>query len=306
MDAMCNVERGRAAVKHEQDGAGRIRVFPGAELTFHRFQGQSHAHRHEPQGDCLEINHCRSGRIGWEMDGGFTLYMGPGDLALHRMDRCADSVLRFPLGSYEGISLELDTAVLAQSLPEDLRLAGADPTVLAERFCPDGGVTALPAGERIARIFDVLYDLPEAVRPVWCRLKVQELLLFLALVDPAKEKSLNQVLSQQVEIVKEVHGELTAHLDRRPTIEALSRRYLINTTALKTTFKAVYGQPIAAYMKGCRVREAARLLRETDDPVAEIARRVGYESQSKFTGAFRDLEKVSPTEYRRQQRKNRE
>ena len=290
--------------EHDEGREERIRVFPGAELTFHRFEGQSHAHRHEPQGNCLEINHCRAGRIGWEMDGGFTLYMGPGDLALHRMDRCADSVLRFPLGPYEGISLELDTAVLARSLPEDLRLAGADPAGLAEKFCPGGGVTALPAGERISRIFDVLYGLPEAMRPAYCRLKVQELLLFLVQVDPAKEKSLNRVLSQQVEVVKEIHRELTARLDRRPTIEELSRRYLMNTTALKTTFKAVYGQPIAAYMKGCRVREAARLLRETDDPVAEIARRVGYESQSKFTGAFRELEQVSPTEYRRQQRKN--
>ena len=289
---------------HEHEGESRLQVLPGAELAFHCFEGQAHAHRHEPQGDCLEINHCRSGRIGWEMDGGLTLYMGPGDLALHRMDRCADSVLRFPLGHYEGISLELDTAVLAEHLPADLIRAGADPAGLGERFCPDGGVTALPAGERIARIFDVLYDLPAAMRPAYCRLKVQELLLFLARVDPRQEKSLNQVLSQQVEVVKEIHRELTARLDRRPTIEELSRRYLMNTTALKTTFKAVYGQPIAAYMKGCRVREAARLLRETDDPVAEIARRVGYESQSKFTGAFRELEQVSPTEYRRQQRKN--
>lgn len=289
---------------HGHEGESRLRVLPGAELAFHRFEGQVRAHRHEPQGDCLEINHCRAGRIGWEMDGGLTLYMGPGDLALHRMDRCADSVLRFPLGHYEGISLELDTAVLAEHLPEDLLRAGADPAGLGEKFCPDGGVTALPAGERIARVFDVLYDLPEAMRPAYCRLKVQELLLFLAGVDPARETSLNRVLSQQVEVVKEVHRELTAHLDRRPTIEALSRRYLLNTTALKTTFKAVYGQPIAAYMKGCRVREAARLLRETDEPVAEIARRVGYESQSKFTVAFRDLEKVSPTEYRRQHRRN--
>ena len=283
----------------------RISVLPGAVLTYHAFRGQAHAHRHEPRGGSLEIDHCRDGRIGWEMDGGFTLYMGPGDLSLHRMDRCADSLLRFPLGHYEGISLELEPEVLAAALPESLRRAGVDPVGLADRFCPDGGVTALPAGERIGRIFDVLYDLPDALRPAYCGLKVQELLLFLTLTDPAAEKSLDRVRSEQVEIVKEVHRELTAHLDRRPTIEELSRRYLLNTSALKATFKAVYGQPIAAYMKTCRVREAARLLRESDRAVAEIARSVGYESQSKFTQAFRDLEKVSPTEYRRQQRKNR-
>ena len=38
--------------------------------------------------------------------------------------------------------------------------------------------------------------------------------------------------------------------------------------------------------------------------VAEIARAVGYESQSKLTKAFQDLEQISPTAYRRQQREN--
>ena len=289
---------------HDHVSEDRLEVMPGAVLTFHTFHGRTHDHRHEPQGGSLEINHCRTGRIGWEMDGGLTLYMGPGDLSLHRMDRCADSLLRFPLGYYEGISLEIQGETLARTLPESLTGAGVDPLGLADRFCPNGGVTALPAGERIGRIFDVLYDLPSAVRPAYCRLKVQELLLFLTLVDPAEETSLNRVRSEQVEIVKAVHAELTAHLERRPTIEELSRRYLLNTSALKATCKAVYGQPIAAYMKNCRVRAGARLLRETDGTVAQIARAVGYESQSKFTQAFREVEQVSPTEYRRQQRKN--
>ena len=287
---------------HTED---RLEVLPGAVLTYQRFDGPARPHRHEPRGSALEIDHCRSGRIGWEMDGGFTLYMGAGDLSLHRMDRCADSLLRFPLGRYEGIALELEPASLAAALPEPLRQAGVDPMGLADKFCPDGGVTALPAGARIGRIFDVLYDLPAALRPAYCGLKVQELLLFLTLIDPAGEKPLDRVRSEQVEIVKAVHRELTAHLDRRPTIEDLARRYLMNTTALKATFKAVYGQPIAAYMKQYRAREAARLLRETAGSVAEIARAVGYESQSKFTRAFREVEGISPTEYRREQRENR-
>lgn len=275
-------------------------LMPGVRMTFQEYAGQTLAHRHEPRRESLEINHCRAGRIGWEMDGGLTLYMGPGDLSLHCMDRCADSLLRFPLGSYQGISLELETGSLPAAILSDLDRAGVDPGELAGKFCPRGGVTALPAGERIARIFDVLYEAPPALRPAYCRLKVQELLLFLAWLDPAAEKPLGRVLSEQVEIVKAVHRELTAHPERRPTIEDLARRYLINTTALKSTFKAVYGQPIAAYMKAYRVREAARLLRETGDSVAAIAAAVGYGSQSKFTSAFRDVTRVSPTEYRRQ------
>ena len=44
---------------------------------------------------------------------------------------------------------------------------------------------------------------------------------------------------------------------------------------------------------------AAQLLRETDESVAEIARAVGYESQSRFTAAFKETYGELPTEYRR-------
>ena len=44
---------------------------------------------------------------------------------------------------------------------------------------------------------------------------------------------------------------------------------------------------------------AAQLLRETDESVAEIARAVGYESQSKFTAAFKEYFGVLPKEYRK-------
>ena len=47
--------------------------------------------------------------------------------------------------------------------------------------------------------------------------------------------------------------------------------------------------------------EAARLLRETDLSIGDIAQQVGYENQSKFSNVFRDIFQVLPTEYRRQQ-----
>ena len=43
----------------------------------------------------------------------------------------------------------------------------------------------------------------------------------------------------------------------------------------------------------------SQLLRETDLTMAEIARQVGYESQSKFTAAFKEQYGLLPTAYRR-------
>ena len=105
--------------------------------------------------------------------------------------------------------------------------------------------------------------------------------------------------AEQVKIIREIHDHLTEHMEQRVTIEELAHRYLINPTTLKTVFKEVYGSSLAAHMKEHRMERAAALLRETDLSVAEIAGQVGYESQSKFTAAFKEQFGQLPKEYRR-------
>ena len=48
------------------------------------------------------------------------------------------------------------------------------------------------------------------------------------------------------------------------------------------------------------MKQAAALLRQTQATIAEIASQVGYENQSKFATAFRDVMKIAPAEYRKQ------
>lgn len=104
---------------------------------------------------------------------------------------------------------------------------------------------------------------------------------------------------QQLETIRQVHDLLTDNLDRRFTIEELSRRFLINPSSLKEMFKGVYGKSLAAHIKEHRMELAARLLSETDLSIAEIAERVGYESQSKFSAEFRKTYGRLPSEHRR-------
>ena len=103
----------------------------------------------------------------------------------------------------------------------------------------------------------------------------------------------------QAETVRTIHDELLARLDQKTTIGALSRQYHMNPTTLKSTFKEVYGVSIAAHIKGHRMDRAAQLLRETELSVAEVARAVGYDSQSRFTAAFKSVFHVLPREYRK-------
>ena len=105
--------------------------------------------------------------------------------------------------------------------------------------------------------------------------------------------------SSPEEIVYHVHNYLMEHLSEHITIQQLSRRFLLNPTTLKDAFKKVYGNSLAAHMRGHRMEQASRLLLTTSRSVAEVARDVGYSSQSRFTSAFKDFYGVLPTEYRK-------
>ncbi len=285
------------------DGKGKgvieiFSLFPGIELFYNRFIADLVKHVHEPMKDLMQINHCRAGRIGWRMGKNNCIYLGAGDLSLHMADMCQRSEMDLPLGFYEGIEISLDIAELKQSSPDILREAGIDWIMLREKFCRGSKPTAMPASEKIEHIFSELYDLPERLRVPYYKLKVQELLLFLSMADPPEGNEPGGQDQSRTEIIKEIHALITANMDKRYTIDELAKRYLLNTTTLKAGFKAMYGLPIASYMKQYRIKQAMRLLRETDESISEIAGRVGYESRSKFTKAFKDSAEILPTEYR--------
>ena len=74
---------------------------------------------------------------------------------------------------------------------------------------------------------------------------------------------------------------------------------LISATGLSTADVLVDGETIAAHMKKHRMEQAASLLLKTQNDIAAIAQAVGYESQSRFTAAFKETYGELPTEYRR-------
>ena len=76
--------------------------------------------------------------------------------------------------------------------------------------------------------------------------------LFLKQIVDAVENSLKQALPLFLS------GLTAGMVQREPQIrvsfEELSKQYLMNTTTLKSVFKAVYGMPIASYMKEYRMK----------------------------------------------------
>lgn len=132
---------------------------------------------------------------------------------------------------------------------------------------------------------EVLHDMIERIVEVTC---------------PSEETfEESHAYDSTVQTVNEIHGLLTADLKNRYTIEELSLKFHINQTTLKTVFKKVFGQSLAAYMKEYRIKRAMEYLTQSNRSISEIAEQVGYENQSKFTQAFKDITGTLPRDYRK-------
>lgn len=67
---------------------------------------------------------------------------------------------------------------------------------------------------------------------------------------------------------------------------------------LKEAFPALFGESVYAYVIRCRLAEAARLLRQTEAGVGEIAGRCGFANASHLARHFRRRYGQSPAEFR--------
>jgi AraC-like DNA-binding protein len=82
------------------------------------------------------------------------------------------------------------------------------------------------------------------------------------------------------------------------TVGRLSEVAGMPRTAFSRLFTTAVGRPPMSYLTGWRLGRAARLLRETDASLANIAPQVGYSTEFSFSAAFRREYGVSPGRFR--------
>lgn len=95
-------------------------------------------------------------------------------------------------------------------------------------------------------------------------------------------------------------ARLHAQPDRPWTIESLAAEAAMSRAAFARRFTRLVGEAPLAYLTVWRLNLAARRLRDTDDPIAAVARQVGYGSEYSFSRAFTRHHGQPPGRYRRQ------
>lgn len=123
--------------------------------------------------------------------------------------------------------------------------------------------------------------------------KVMELVLSIhEKINHQFDQNKNQAkMKQAVEYIKENYA-------KDLNMAVVSNDLSMNYSLFSYSFKEYTGCNFVNYLKEIRMKEAKRLLADTDLKIIEISQKVGYDNEKHFMKMFKATCGVSPTEYR--------
>ena len=83
-------------------------------------------------------------------------------------------------------------------------------------------------------------------------------------------------------------------------LEGLAKQLGYSKSYTGSKVKALTGETFGALLQRSRCETAAALLRESDEPISAVIRRVGYQNESFFRTAFQAVYGKTPLQYRKE------
>ena len=99
--------------------------------------------------------------------------------------------------------------------------------------------------------------------------------------------------------ISEIATYLREHAREPLTLEATANRFYISASYLSRIFYRFTGFHFREYVTVVRIREAQRLLAETQLQVQEVAGKMGFEHMSHFNRTFKRIAGITPLQYRK-------
>lgn len=124
-------------------------------------------------------------------------------------------------------------------------------------------------------------------------------------------RSLEQLLINLDEYIREIRSAHSEHGDMKEAVAYIEENYhrplnmamvsnhvSLNYSYFSEAFKTYVGESFVTYLKKVRIRKAKELMGRGSLKLSEISVAVGFENTRQFSRVFKELEGVSPFEYR--------
>ena len=96
--------------------------------------------------------------------------------------------------------------------------------------------------------------------------------------------------------MKEQQPYTNSDLNRETLAQILGTNYNLLADAIR---ECTGGMTLSDFLDDWRIRHAAQMLADTDEPVGLVTEASGFASRSHFNTLFREKFKMTPTEYRK-------
>lgn len=101
------------------------------------------------------------------------------------------------------------------------------------------------------------------------------------------------------DLVQRLSGFIAVHVEEKLSVESLAEHFHLSRRHLERLVHQESGATIVDHIHRIRITQARRLLEDSNEPVGQIAERVGYQDPAFFSRLFSRHMGQSPSQYRR-------
>ena len=142
-------------------------------------------------------------------------------------------------------------------------------------------------------------------KPDGYRIYIKTLLLQLLMIF-SRNTSSDKTLSESTEYFDEAHKTvsnamvyLNNNFREHISLDFLAEKFFISPSYFSKIFREISGNTFTDYLNGVRIKEAQRLMHETNMSIAQIAKKTGYNSSTHFGRTFKNHMGLSPLSYKK-------
>lgn len=283
------------------DGKGEMRcicVMPGIYLSYDKLDMKSCYQKITPSPGFLAISYCIGGCYEFILGGNQLCFMGEDDICVVSHQNCDPVSSNLPQNYYRGISVFVEIKTAQQSIDRMFPEAGLNLIRLEYAFRKKG-ITLVRARQEYKQIFAEINRTEGRYGKTYDLIKTMEFLILLHLLLEEPQEPLPRFTPDTVRQTKQAYLFLMEDFSRRYSCREIASRFYLAETSLRACFKAIYGRPMAGFLRTQTIHYAAKLMKSHPEmSMGQIGQLCGYDNQSKFTAAFKKIMEETPLNYR--------
>lgn len=138
----------------------------------------------------------------------------------------------------------------------------------------------------------------DILSPAFIKTGLIELLLFIIRCQRYEENVVKEI-DVDNQLMQEIATYIYDNYEKRISLDDMSRKFHISRSYLSKKFKTITGFGFKEYLINVRIKNACRLLLETNKSITDIAFECGFNDSNYFGDAFRHVKGISPNKYRK-------